>query len=282
MHSGNRSMALSFKQTSSSLIYLHMHSRTHTHTQSANSFFSLHIGKEASHCTLSSLHTLMIIGHNISSPLPICSPWMTCSSLSLPLCLKLHQQEEKSKNHLIYFSTMCKCLSQFEEWSIFSLRLLLYAFRSGCAHSHIHTKATEVWLYTSTCSTHKHICTRAGVNSYYSPLEYMTETEEVWSGNGVFCLMSSLFQTHVHTHTETRGPEVLIIQCRPLDNPVLMLRWNTTSKGPFPFELMGFCRETVFDREREKSDSTVILCASCLARISQPDLPTSLHHMCRI
>lgn len=202
MHSGNRSMAVSFKQTSSSIIYLHMHSRTHTHTQSANSFFSLHIGKEASHCTLSSLHTLMIIGHNISSPLPICSPWMTCSSLSLPLCLKLHQQEEKSKNHLIYFSTMCKCLSQFEEWSIFSLRLLLYAFRSGCAHSHIHTKATEVWLYTSTCSTHKHICTRAGVNSYYSPLEYMTETEEVWSGNGVFCLMSSLFQTHVHTHTQ--------------------------------------------------------------------------------
>lgn len=70
-----------------------------------------------------------------------------------------------------------------------------------------------------------HIHSRAGVSSYYLPLEHLTGTEEGWSGNGVFCLMSSLSLKRTHKLTDT-GPEVLIIQGRPLDNPVLKLRWD--------------------------------------------------------
>lgn len=108
-----------------------------------------------------------------------------------------------------------------------------------CVHSHIHN--TEVWL-------HAHTNTKAFTAELVSApiirlLECMTETEEGWSGNGVFFLMISLSQTHTQTLKFLLfRADLWITRFSSSD--------GTTSKGPFPFELAGFCRERQFDREK--------------------------------
>lgn len=128
-------MALSVKLTLSSRVLLRMHS--YTHMQSAIPIFSLHVEKKRlslyiPRCT----HPLKIIGLNVSSLLPIFSPWMTLFSLSVA-------RGERQRFSFNLVSSANVYLNS--KRSNFSLRLLLYAFRS---YGHTLRQGGGGWLHT--------------------------------------------------------------------------------------------------------------------------------------
>lgn len=119
-------------------------------------FFSLQISKENFHCTPSSLHTHSIIEHNGSSWLPICNPCMTRSSLSLLFYISLQRREEDS--HLFKYHVHNVS---------FKLNHANPHPPRGCTHTRWENRSIAVCMHR-----------RAGVSAHYSPLDYVTITQE--------------------------------------------------------------------------------------------------------
>jgi len=119
-----------------------------------------------------------------------------------------------------------------------------------CSLTHTHSaRATEVRLQVYTAHKHKGIHSTAGVDSYYSPSEYMTETEK----DDHLMEYSVLWALSLSLSFKRTDSEVLIIQRWPLDNSVLKLRWDDI-KRPVPFWTQWILQSTErhFDKDREK------------------------------